>query len=153
MENTLGIVLVSVLVFTTSGFFLFRPFRRAVVTALAYFFSVLGQLFTILFLVFERTCDSKATRRQTMIVMRGVANLIFFGLSLWLAYKEFGTGMFKENVFWLLFLLWAYISFSLFWAQWDDSHEESVNDKLDELIVEIRKDRESREGGVHPNAL
>ncbi len=81
------------------------------------------------------------------MLMQGISNLAFVGLSFWLAYREFGVDMFYENTFWFLVLVWAYISFTMFLTKWDDLAKKDTDDRIDELITEIRKDRESREKG------
>ncbi len=48
------------------------------------------------------------------MLIKGLANLVFIGLSLWFVYKEFGIAMFSEKIFWFICMFWVYFNYSLF---------------------------------------
>lgn len=94
----------------------------------------------------DRLHDDEVARERSTMLMQGMANIILIGLSIWLAYAELGIAMFRTSIFWLIVVLWSYISFSVFLVRWDESaRKRGITARLDELINEIRSERKSRE--------
>lgn len=94
---------------------------------------------------------SQITQRRLQMIVKAMINLAVAGLGIWLAWKELGQVIFYEPVFWLILMLWGYLSMSLFWVKWDEvakkTTDEKIDDlirKMDEFIAEIKLDREQR---------
>ena len=85
------------------------------------------------------------------MILRTAGNVVFAGLGIWLAYYEFGVGVFEKPLFWVFLIWWGYVSFIALILDWKEAGEKSTSEKVDELItkldefiVEIRKDRNER---------
>jgi len=84
-----------------------------------------------------------------MHLLKGMLGLAAFGFAVWTVYKEIGTELVNDQVFWALLLTWAYMGFGLWLSKWDDLGKKTSEDKMDDLttsvnnlIAEIKKDRE-----------
>ena len=64
--------------------------------------------------------DSVGQRRARMI-LQGMANITIALFGIWLAWVEFGSVIFRANLFWLILGIWAYLSFTMFLTRWDDA--------------------------------
>ncbi|MFC2073153.1 hypothetical protein ACFLUU_10780, partial [Chloroflexota bacterium] len=76
-----------------------RSFRRVVTTVLVAVFYVTSKPFEKAVLVSERLYSDSVARRHATMLMQGLANRVLIGLSLWLAYTEFGVAVFRTNIF------------------------------------------------------
>ena len=76
--------------------------------------------------------DTVVQRRARMI-FQGMANLAIALFGVWLAWVEFGSDIFRANLFWLIVGIWAYLSFTMFLLRWDDAAKKTTSEKVDGL--------------------
>lgn len=86
---------------------------------------------------------SKKTQRRMRVMTKALMGIAAIAFTLWLVWYEFGEGIFENIKFMLLILIWVITGFTLFL---DDltKVEKTSDEKIDELIKEIRLDREQR---------
>lgn len=77
-------------------------------------------------------------------MLKGIMGIVATGFSLWLVWFEFGDSIFDHTVFMFLILAWAIFGFVLFIDKLREVDKQTINEKIDELIKEIRLDREQR---------
>jgi hypothetical protein len=77
-------------------------------------------------------------------MLKGLMGIVATGFSLWVVWYEFRDSIFEYRVFLLLILAWAIFGFVLFLDKLVGVDEQTTNEKIDELIKEIRLDREQR---------
>jgi hypothetical protein len=99
----------------------------------------------------KRLHKERSFRRGSYMVISGLGSITFAGLTIFLAKEEFGSTIFYNPIFWLLICGWVYFSFVAFLMKLDELKDKKTEDKIDaqiqkidELINEIRKDRDER---------
>jgi hypothetical protein len=78
--------------------------------------------------------------RKAFMLIQGLGTVLFTCLTIWLASREI-PDIFHQNVFWALLLTWAYVNFTMFLSRWSDANKKTTDEKIDELISEIREKR------------
>jgi len=58
-------------------------------------------------------------------------------LGIWLAWVEFGSVIFRANLFWLIVGVWVYLSFAMFLSRWDEAAKKTTSDKVDDLDAKL----------------
>lgn len=76
--------------------------------------------------------------RRAAVIVNAVMALAAFGLTIWLSWYEYGSRVFQHPAFWLLITVIAYFSLSVFTTKWQAAGQKNTDDKIDELIVEVR---------------
>lgn len=67
--------------------------------------------------------------------------LLLAGLTVFLAWFEFREKLFESEIFLMILIGWFVYAVIFFVNDWINAREDTVEDKLDKLINEIRQDR------------
>ena len=87
---------------------------------------------------------SEKTQRRMRMIIKAIMGVVAVVLTLWLVWYEFGSSIFDHIIFMLLILIWAVLGFALFLDALGEGSKKPSDEKIDELIKEIRLDREQR---------
>ena len=95
--------------------------------------------------------QKELTTRQVHVLVEMVFGIILLFLSIWAIYVEFGWNVFNNSIPLLIFLYLAFFGYILFRIRWRAASEKSTDEKIDELyskidelIKEMRRDRDER---------
>ena len=81
-------------------------------------------------------------------MIKSIMGIVAVGLTLWLVWYEFGSSIFENITFMVLILMWSVLGFILFLDALGEGSKKTSDEKIDELIQEMRLDREQRAGEV-----
>ena len=100
---------------------------------------------------YVRSQKNVVAQRRARMIIQGVVNLALAALGIYFAWWEFGLEVFKSKIFWVIFVVWAYFSITLFLEKWESAERKTTDEKIDTLIKsvgtlvkEIRRDRNER---------
>lgn len=79
------------------------------------------------------------------VITKGIFGITFASLSLWLLWYEFTGSIFEDRTFLLLVMMWALMGLVFFLDEWNKAERKTTSEKMDELITEIKADREQRD--------
>ena len=87
---------------------------------------------------------SKKTQRRMRVMIKAGMGIAAIAATLWLVWYEFGKPVFENPLFLVLILMWALFGYILFLDRLSEDDNKTSDEKIDELIKEIRLDREQR---------
>jgi hypothetical protein len=82
--------------------------------------------------------NSRVWQRRAMHLLKGLLALATFGFTIYGIYKEQGLTIFNDAMFLALLCLLAYLGLGLFLKKWDDLGQKTSDEKMDELLTEIK---------------
>jgi hypothetical protein len=86
---------------------------------------------------------NKTGARRFDLVVKVTFRLLLAGFSLFVIWYEFND-IFESQLFIGLLMAWFVYAVMFFVSDWIDANKPTIEDKLDELIQEIRQDRDER---------
>lgn len=85
----------------------------------------------------------RITSRRVVIVVKATFRLLLALLTLFVIWWEFPE-IFQSGIFVMILLAWFAYAVIFFMDDWIKAREDTIEDKLDVLINEIRQDRNER---------
>ncbi|MFC1977057.1 hypothetical protein ACFLWS_02160 [Chloroflexota bacterium] len=92
--------------------------------------------------------DKRITERQAMVIIEITISAVLFIFSLWATFYEFGWAVLNKPIVWIVIFYMGILGYVLFRMRWTEagkkSEMETLSTNIDELIKEIREDRNER---------
>ncbi|MFC2005090.1 hypothetical protein ACFLUY_02580 [Chloroflexota bacterium] len=88
--------------------------------------------------------DKKLNERQIMLIVETAITAVIFFFSLWAVYYEFGSGIFDKPAVIIVIIYLGFLGYVLFRMRWTEYRKKSTDEKIDELLEEIKQDRNER---------
>lgn len=83
--------------------------------------------------------EKEITERQARVLIELAISVVLLGFSIWAIYYEFGWSIFNQPVLLLIFVYLGFLGYVLFRFRWAEATKKSTDEKLDDLIVEIKE--------------
>ncbi|MFC1932832.1 hypothetical protein ACFLXU_04300 [Chloroflexota bacterium] len=85
-------------------------------------------------------------RKRYGIVLRLITGIIAAALTIFFVWFEFDVQIFHSPWFWAILVFWGFFGWLSFLNAWDRADDNAVEDKLDDLLDEIRGLRNDLKG-------
>ena len=84
--------------------------------------------------------------RRYSVVLRAITGIIAFLLTVFFVWFEFGTQVLRSPFFLAIAIFWLFFGWLSLLNAWDRAGDEAVEDKLDDLLEEIKGLRNDLKG-------